>query len=146
LGEQVGRLFAHAGRDRTKLILFDDFAGNPKQVYEDVLDFLDLPSDGRTSFAISNSAQAHRWPRFSQLLMRPPFPLNLLKGMAKQVLRRDGTALYRHLSTKSPRPPLRTEFRQELIQFFREDTLLLQDLIDRDLSHWFEPADLERAA
>jgi sulfotransferase family protein len=43
------------------------------------------------------------------------------------------------------RPALRPEVRAELRAYFREDTLRLQDLIGRDLSHWLaeEPARAE---
>ncbi len=36
------------------------------------------------------------------------------------------------------RPVLSPEVRTELCAYFREDALRLQDLIDRDLSHWFQ--------
>ena len=34
------------------------------------------------------------------------------------------------------RPQMRTPFREELIQFFRDDVEELADLIGRDLSNW----------
>jgi ABC-type antimicrobial peptide transport system permease subunit len=36
------------------------------------------------------------------------------------------------------KPEMNTETRQQLIEFFRNDILKLQDLLQRDLSHWLE--------
>lgn len=37
-----------------------------------------------------------------------------------------------------PRPPLPPTLRRGLIEDYREDVLELQDLLQRDLSHWLE--------
>lgn len=40
--------------------------------------------------------------------------------------------------TESNREPLDPDFHKQLLDFYREDIHLLEDLIDRDLSIWTE--------
>jgi hypothetical protein len=47
--------------------------------------------------------------------------------------------IYRRLNTKSfNKPPMKKETRQKLLNFFKEDIIKTQELIDQDLSHWLK--------
>lgn len=62
LGEQLDRLFATAPRERVLTLLLDDVKANPRREYLRVLEFLEIPDDCRTEFAVKNPAKEVRWP------------------------------------------------------------------------------------
>lgn len=61
LGEQMERLMKVFPIPQIKVIFFDDFVSSTQDVYEEVLSFLDLPSDGRTRFPKQNQRRKHRY-------------------------------------------------------------------------------------
>jgi len=140
LGEQVRRVFDIFPRRQVKVIIFDDFIADTKSVYEDVLEFLELPSDGRTEFAAVNIRRTYRFPRLAWMLFK-------LTAMFSQMRRRMGIlwntnvlpVIDRFLTKTKPPDALDPAFRAHLAEIFREDLELLSELLDRDLSGWLEP-------
>jgi hypothetical protein len=74
-------------------------------------------------------------------------PVELMRGILG-FLEVDDTFVPHDIATRyntatlppEDRPPLLPEVRQQLLDYFREDSLKVQDLIERNLSHWFDPA------
>jgi hypothetical protein len=140
LGEQVERLLEIFERRRVKLIVFDDFVSDTRLVYEDVLEFLDVPSDDRRDFPRVNPSQVARSRLLARLGRRPP---QVLLRPYLRLKKRRGWGdlgltvwLNRVNAREVERPPLKTSFRLELIEEFRDDVDRLARLLDRDLSHW----------
>ncbi len=146
LGKYLKRLLEVVSREQTLVIVFDDFARHNRAAYLKVLQFLEVPDDGRIEF---RRLEANKYPRFKwlqALLKRPPKQeasflrtlevqkrrkkKSLLKRLRKKLLK--WNAVYR------PRPPLSPEMRQELAETFREDVELLSELLGRDLTHWLK--------
>jgi hypothetical protein len=137
LGRQMERLFSVVPKERVKVIIFDDFVKNTLSVYEEVLRFLGVPSDGRRTFPKINPNKSVKWPWFQQninilnnvwLVLRPR--LGLTKGTGIRTW-------LRSLNSKSEeRQPISNHLRYELSEFFYEDIKKLSRLIDRDLSQW----------
>lgn len=135
LGDQLERLFSNVSRQRILIIINDDMKKNPKEVYENVLAFLNVPSDERNYFPVlnQNKQASTRWIIVllkiieitkEKLLGARPLRTGLLSKLAK-------------LNTiNKQRSPLPVEFRQELIKSFQEDVEKLSKLLDRDLTHW----------
>src|SRR5262249_30404024 len=48
VGSRLSDLVEIVGRERVKIVVFDDFAASPLTVYHDVLDFLELKHDDRS--------------------------------------------------------------------------------------------------
>jgi hypothetical protein len=144
LGEQVSRLMSQVGRAQVLFFLFEDLHESPRKVTAELLQFLDLPTDGRQDFPISNQNRTHRSEPLARFLMRPPFPLNVLKNGMKKVFNLQDTAIghriYRYNQVLVPRTPLSPATREALTRTFSADIELLQDLIGRDLRHWRESA------
>lgn len=65
----------------------------------------------------------HRFKR----VLKPLIPEELRRWTKLQIQKRNRV-----------RNPVSPETRRELIAVFRKDILQLQELIDRDLSHWLE--------
>jgi len=138
LGEQVRRLLGVFPREQVKFILLEDLAANTRAVYEDVLSFLGVPSDGRTAFPRVNESKRNRVRWLGRLLLNPPPPLGAVRRFALRtpVLRGLWRLATRLNTAPAARAPMRPEFRRELVEEFREDVDLLAELIGRDLSHW----------
>ena len=142
LGVQVERLLNIFPREQVKIALFDDLIKDTKATYEDLLAFLGVPSDGRTDFPVLNQGMSSRagmaW--LSRFFLSPSAWIVSFKTRVKRILgvRSLGLAkLFFGVHAKNaPRRPLDPEFRQRLVEEFREDLGILENIVGRDLSHW----------
>jgi hypothetical protein len=140
-GTQAQRLLSVFPRAQVKLILFDDFAESPQRVYDDVIQFLGIPHDGRSEFPRINENKRARLDWLKQFYRKPPPVLrDAIRGL-KQMMGDAGlSAVKRRMvglnTAKERRPPMAPELRAELLATFRDEIALLARLLDRDLSHW----------
>lgn len=122
-------------RDRIRIHLFEDFVKDPAAILADVFEFLDVDTGfvpnteiphNQSGGLIRNRALRQVWTRSARFraALRPHFP----------EIWRDAT--FRLFAADLIPPPLNPELRAELVALFREDTEKLQELLDRDLSHW----------
>lgn len=142
LGDQLARLLKHARQSHVKVLLFDDLVASPRQLYEEVLAFLDVPTDHRSHFPKENANKIRRSPLLTRMLRHPVFPLNILRDHYFRHAKRDAwlIRLVARLNSKRvTRPQLSPELRCELEAEFHDDIRLLENLIGRDLSHWVPP-------
>lgn len=140
---QVARLFESFPRDRVRVYLTDDLQASAKGVYEDVLAFVGVDSDGRTEFPRVNENKVFQSALLARMTERPPGFWVAGARMAKRALGLQRIGLLRWLremnKRKVARAPLSPAFRERLVEEFREDVLRLQDILERDLSAWLEP-------
>lgn len=132
LGTQVERLLHHADKQQVHFIVYDDFTKDPCAAYKGLLDFLELPDDGRSDFQQINASMSFRWSGLEAALQttrRLRARLGLPGGLGIH-------AAINRINGVHRRPALRPEFRGQLYDFFRDDVSLLSRLIDRDLSTW----------
>lgn len=141
-GTQTEHLLTVFPRDQVHLILFDDFKLDTKQVYEQMLAYLGVPSDGRTAFPRVNENKRHKREWLGRLLARPPRQIMRPVRAMKRVLgiQRFGvvSALQQFNADTSPRRALRPEFLDELRDTFRPEVEKIEQLTGRDLRHWLE--------
>jgi hypothetical protein len=126
----------HFPRDRFCIQLFDDFASDPLAVARNVFGFLgvdvdfqpDVSRQFNQSGMIRNPVIRFLWTRSNGIrwALRPYLP----KTMRDRVYH----AAVRNVEKQT----LPGEARTRLLQIYREDTLELQDLLDRDLSKWLK--------
>jgi hypothetical protein len=138
---QLERLFRHADRDQVKVILFDEFSADTGNVYGEVLDFLGLEGDRREAFERLNQRKTNHNVVLARFLANPPAGLMKMAAWFKHATGLERLGVFdrmRALNTNSvPREtPLDPELVLELEATFRDDTLALQALLDRDLSDW----------
>ena len=141
LGSQVERLLSVFPAPQVKLILYDDFAASPRQVYDDVIAFLGLPHDGRTEFRRINENKRTRVDWLRNLIRKPPPVLRqTYRGVKARVGRKRldviRQGVIERLTMNERRQPLSPAFRAELVEVFRGEVALLGRLLGRDLSHW----------
>jgi hypothetical protein len=140
-GTQTKRLLSIFPPAQVKLILYDDFTAAPQSVYDDVIQFLDLPHDRRTHFPRINENKRARLAWLGNFSRKPPPALRTAVRGLKRALGAEGISAVAHkivdLNTvKEKRRPLSPEFRAELVAAFRDEVALLSRLLNRDLSHW----------
>jgi hypothetical protein len=137
-GEQIERLFSCAKRENIKVIIFDDFVKNTKEIYEEVLQFLNVKSGNKMFFPIINEGKSLRLPWLQRILS-----FFIYRGLIVRknlgIIRKD-LGLSKKLLSLNSKPleknPLNASFKRELIEFYRDDVIKLSKLLNRDLSHW----------
>ena len=150
LGEQVARLQTIFPAKQVKIILFEDFVESTKNVYDDVLDFLDVPSDNRTEFIRINENKSHKMGAVGNFTAKPPALLTNVALKARDILGIKELGILntiRSFNTKvAAREPLSDELRAEMIEEFTSDIYQLAQLLNRDLSHWLTAKSLNKQA
>ncbi len=140
-GTQAKRVLSTFPRDQVKLILYDDFAASPGQAYDEVIEFLGIPHDGRTEFPRINENKRARTEWLRNFYRKPPPVLRSAFRGLKQALGKEGLAAVKKKvvdanTVKEHRAPLSPELRAELVEGFRGEVALLSRILGRDLSHW----------
>lgn len=140
LGLQMERLLNIFPREQIKIILFEEFAQSTKQVYDRVLNFLEVDNDNRTDFNRVNQNKSHKISAVGDFSERPPQLLTDAVMRAKKILGLERLYILdavRSLNNKvSARKTMAPSLRHELTAEFESDIIKLAQLIDRDLSHW----------
>lgn len=138
LGEQLQRVYSLVPRERVLVLNLEDVRKDPRKEYREVLQFLNVPDDGRQGFPVHNPAKVRRWP-WLRRVVKALIHLKLWIGMPRILcMSQLINAVDKINSRIQPRPPMSLELRRELIEYFQEDVKLLEHLLDRDFSEWLE--------
>ena len=140
LGEQVDRLLSIFPTEQVKIIYFEDFCKSTKDVYESVLAFLGIKSDGKFEFPKINVNRAHRIGIVGTLTARTPNSVLKITSIIKKIAGIERFGILDRIrivnTVTKPRVPLSHKLRREMVKEFKEDLLLLSHLTNRDLSGW----------
>lgn len=137
LGTQLKRALEIAPRGRLKVVLFDDFIHNPRSIYQEVLEFLGLPDDGRAQFSKINERRAVKNLLLQNIYgtaMRLWLPLRTKLTHGKGF--GFGGYLIKLNTVTTKKNYISDEVRQMLISFYKDELLLLESLLNRNLEHW----------
>lgn len=139
----VKRLFEIFPREQVKIFLFDDFRRDTRQVYDDALAFLGVPSDGRTAFPQINASFENRSALLARLFHPPQAvyrPFMRAISLAGPIFMKNVFRLYDRLerlnTTGARRAALDPVLRARMAAHFRPDVEELSALLGRDLSAW----------
>jgi hypothetical protein len=146
LGHGVQRLFEDVPETQRHIIFFEDLIENPASSYRGVLDFLELPYDGRPDFPAYNQYQECRNPkldeyrvRINRLRMKNPILRKLYRSITA-MLPTQGLGIQKLLLSinykKGKRKELDEDLRKQLVSEFYDDICLLEQLTGRDLGNW----------
>jgi hypothetical protein len=155
LGKHLDRFLSTVGRERCFVSVFDDFKADPAGQYRRLLNFLELPDDGRTEFPRFRESRGCKSIRLQRLLRRPPAVAVRALGFstdemttpaALKTADRKGQSvvlamrkrLLRWNRAPAPPPVITPSLLNEMRGEFREDIGLLGKLLGRDLSHWLD--------
>jgi hypothetical protein len=142
-GKYVEKVFEIFPREQVLIVLFNDFVKHPKDVYEDILSFLNVPSDNRQDFPPVNSNYEHRSKLLGRLLHPPQIIYKTyMKFISLFGMRfmRIVSQIYNKVETFNARRISRSSIDSALYikiqSYFRDDIKKLSELINRDLSAW----------
>jgi len=144
-GEQMKRLYSLVSEEKVFVIIFDDFTNDTRSVYERVLRFLDIPTDKREEFSVINRSKELKLPLF-RVMIRCILGIKRALGISQNFGIFNYINRIKFIKRGSPLS-LSENFRKELQNYFRNDILLLQDILQNqtpshlrtksvDLSHW----------
>ncbi|NES01953.1 MAG: sulfotransferase [Okeania sp. SIO2F4] len=130
------------GKERVKIYLYNDLSENSSAMMQDMYQFIGVNSDFTPD--TSERQQVAAVPKNQSLnnLMKTKNPVraavsSVLKVVMPLEMRQKLRSSLVNLNSGGKElKPLSSEERQLLIDFYREDILKLQDLIQRDLSSW----------
>lgn len=132
------------GAENMFVCLYDDLKRDPEKLLEDLFSFLGVDETFKpdTEKRHNVSGSHPRNDHVHNLMKTPhPFKTALRSVLPERVYQKAAEAVLRWNQAK---PTLSPRVRRELTQLYRDDILLLQDLIGRDLSHWLELPKKER--
>jgi hypothetical protein len=141
LGSHLQRLIEVAGWERCFVYLFEEFRSEPLRIYKDILTFAGLPDDGKLEVRHKNRSRSFKSSRLQPFVMNPPAPLARMIGLfsdrgharLRSMVRPLRRRLKRMNSAPAARAPLPPELRQELRDYYRQDVLALERLLQREL-------------
>lgn len=142
LGRYVEQLFQIAGRERCKVLVYDDLAADPRSVYLEALRFLGLDDDGRSSFQLKKPSRRFKSRRLQRLIYWHPRRFERLAAYVQERSRRHKSTLKRlrqrlvRMNTIPGGLHIDPGLREELSSTFTPDVARLGGLIGRDLSGW----------
>ena len=140
VGAQLTRMLELVDSRRVKVILFDDFVSDTEKIYNEVLNFLDVQSDGRVDFPKINENKEYLNQHIARLLHRPPAGVIEASKILKKILKIGSFGIISELhnfnSRNIQRPALKPTFRRQLLDEFDEDITKIENLLERDLTHW----------
>lgn len=136
--EQLTRYLDYFERDQISVYLFDQFKEDSlavtRQVYEDIgVNPAFTPADSITH--AKTGVPISEW--FQRFLLNADHPI---RRAARQVLpesmRTKVVKVFQNLNLS--KPPMDEAVRNDLVQLYDEEICRLEDLLQRDLSHWRE--------
>ena len=134
VGRQLNRLLSSVNREKVKIVLFDDIKNSPEKVYQEIIEFLDLPACEFEEFNPHRQRRHWRYPVVTRIL-------NQLGIIKSKLGIKKSTGLLRpfykvNMSGKSSKVP--RDVWMELSEYFADDIKLLENILDKDLSSWYE--------
>lgn len=133
--------FDNFGRDRIKILLFDSLQNDKKNFFHSVFQWVDV----NPNFMPDTSIITRQGGEIKNQVVKNIFNgNNILHSTAGFLLRPFTTPDQRRDLYKKAKNMFRQknklpeQLRKKLIDFYREDILQLQDMLDMDLSHWLK--------
>ena len=132
----LGRYLERFGRDRLRIVLFEEITGAPRATVQGLFRFLGVSQDFAPDVSkVSNPGGLPKVRAVHALLNDAR-----LRGLARRYLPEGVVARGRDLRSRNlAKQTMRAEERRAAATLFREDILRTQDLIGRDLSAWLRP-------
>lgn len=134
-GRQLQAYYEQFPRNQIKVYLFEDFFDQPYRVLADIFQYLGVNDSFRPDISARHNQSGIPRNQSVQNFLTKPHPLKewVKRFIPERIGHRMISVMQRGVVAT---PGLAPEIRARLTEEFREDILLLQDLIQRDLSHW----------
>ena len=133
--QQILRYIKIFGKDRVHVVIFDDFKKRPVECYKATLEFLGADPNFQPRLEIHNQATKLRSRSLQRILNEQPFYFRMLPSYIRLGLQ---WRLEKFNRQVTPNPPMRPESRAFLQGLFSQDIDNLSDILERDLSTWYQ--------
>jgi len=137
---QLQNVYKYFPKNQVKVILFDDFIGDTKSVFNETISFLNLPPFSKDHFPIINENKTVKFKFINTLLnLEPPYLIkNRLKfkkiiGLQKVEF---GAKIKKINTVYKDREPIEAAFKNQVIQNYKNEINKLASLLQIDLSNW----------
>ncbi len=140
--EQVKRYFELFGRERVRVVLYDDFAANLQHTYDETLEFLGVTPLGARDFKVVNEHRSVRHAALHAVLRDATLRSLVLRtrgfmpGWLFNALQRAEERIWRSNTRPARRAPMAPELRARLKFEFADEIESLRRLLNRDLTGW----------
>jgi hypothetical protein len=133
---QLKRYLAHFPREQVEILLFDDFTRDPQQVVSRAFSFVGVDPDISINTSLRLNVTGLPRRRWIHDMIRANSSLKRLVGAVIPAAQRRRLKAGLLQSNLAPLPPLPPTTAARLREVYREDTLQLQELLDRNLTSW----------
>lgn len=135
---QVERYFDALGRDRVRVIIYDDFRDDTPRSVRETFAFLDVDESFEPRTGVVNPSKRPRSRVLQRFLAAPP---GWLRGavratVPRQARKRTYKRMMKLNARYESRQPMDPALRAELTAEFSSEVASLGRLLKRDLSHW----------
>ncbi len=137
---QVRRYFERFGRDRVRVLIFEEFVASADEQMRDLLAFLGVDPDKGRDLGKHNAAEPVRNLSLRRFLKDRPRLRRAMGKLPTPVRGRMGDVLGGISGGKLERAPLLDSLRAELEERARPGVQELGELLGRDLSRWWATA------
>lgn len=137
-GRQIARFRAVFTANQMRVFLYEDLVRGSEQVFSEMYAFLGVDPEFRPD--MPRRLNPSGIPR-NRLLHRLATQPNLLRSLLRRAVSEERRlAIRTWLMTRNlRRPVVDARLRAELTEAFRPDIEILQEILQRDLSHWLAP-------
>lgn len=134
--KQLERLFSLVKKENIQIILFEDFVKNTEKEYVKTLKFLRLPIRKLKSYEVKNQmgviTQDNRLKKLIVSFVSFSLRIKNKMGITKSFNLINSLLVNKDIKIERPKD----EFRDELINYFKNDIKQTENLIGIDLSEW----------
>jgi len=136
-GAQLERYYQLFPLNNLKVVLYDDFRESPLGTIQEIFGFLNVDSDFCPDMSIRHNVSGVPKNRILHQFINENNPVkSLLKPLLPRAIREKTISNIKNKNLI--KPSLSSLIREELSEVFRADIDKLQDLLQRDLSHWLQ--------
>jgi hypothetical protein len=136
--DQISRFLAYFDMDRIKIIIFDDFKENTREIYREVLEFLDIDPEFTPEFEIVNPNKQIRWPLVKKYTLDSPYFRKTLRWLVSDDRYAGMKNFYKTKLVKyKPRPSLDENVKARLMKEFKIEVEKFGELLNDDfVTRW----------
>ena len=136
--DQISRFLEYFDMDRIKIIIFDDFIQNTREIYRNVLEFLDINPEFSPKFEIVNPNKQIKWPLVKKYTLDSPYFRKTLRWLVSDDRYAGLKNFYKTRLVKyNPRADLDENLKARLMQEFKIEIEKFSVLLDDDfVTRW----------
>ncbi|MEZ4617189.1 MAG: sulfotransferase [Caldilineaceae bacterium] len=137
---QIKRYYQKFTREQIKLFLYEDFSTSPMRLLQDIYCFLNIDPQFQPDLSqVHNVSGVPQNRELHEFLTKPNGLKTIIRYTLPPKLRSYVQTKLAQLRNRNlNKPTLAIETRHYLQEYFREDILETQDLIERDLTTWLK--------